>query len=195
MRLRKKEHGRVRIDKPLSENFTLAIKHPGAFSALLQTLTKRFECFAIVRNPLATLGSWNSLAAFPLKDGHAPIVEKLDVDLARELASESDAIERQIRILEWFYDQFRRFLSDRAVIKYENLVASKGRELAKFFPAAADLDEDLRSKNLSQLYGRALMNELAERLVKREGPIWNFYSKTEITNLFNQLSSNTAAQV
>src|SRR5437016_7618375 len=43
-RLRKREHGRVTIDKPLSHNFTLAIKHPGAFSALLKTLVNYFEC-------------------------------------------------------------------------------------------------------------------------------------------------------
>src|SRR6266849_5710798 len=47
VRLRKREHGRVTIDKPLSHDFTLAIKHPGAFSALLETLVKGFECFAI----------------------------------------------------------------------------------------------------------------------------------------------------
>src|SRR5437588_10395956 len=51
-RLRKREHGRVQIDKSLSQNFTLAIKHPGAFSALLKILVNHFECFAIVRNPL-----------------------------------------------------------------------------------------------------------------------------------------------
>jgi hypothetical protein len=195
MRLRKKEHGRVRIDKPLSENFTLAIKHPGTFSVLLETLREHFECFAIVRNPLATLASWNSLAGFPLKDGHAPIVEELDVDLARDLAAQSDPIERQFLVLDWFYDRFRRYLPEGVVIKYEDLIATKGRELVKFFPAAADLDENLRSKNLSQFYDRALMNELAQRLLKRDGPIWNFYSKTEIADLLNQLSSNAPAQV
>jgi len=190
MRLRKKEHGRVRIDKSLSENFTLAIKHPGAFSALLETLREHFECFGIVRNPLATLASWNSLAAFPLKDGHAPIVEKLDVDLARELAAKSDPIHRQIYILGWFYDQFHRFLPEGAVIKYEELIATKGRELAKFFPAAADLDENLVSKNVGQFYDRESMDELAERLLKCEGPIWNFYSKGDVESLLRDVSSS-----
>src|SRR5438874_9083100 len=100
---------------------------------LLETWSKRFDCFAIIRNPLATLASWNSLDWFPLKDGHSPIGEKLDVDLARDLAAKSDPIERQIHILEWFYDRFRRFLPDRALIKYEDLIVSRGRELAKLF--------------------------------------------------------------
>ena len=63
-----------------------------AFAALLGRLSERFECFAIVRNPLATLASWNSLDWFPLKDGHSPIGEKLDVDLAAALAKKPDDI-------------------------------------------------------------------------------------------------------
>ncbi|HXM74497.1 MAG TPA: hypothetical protein VN904_04420 [Chthoniobacterales bacterium] len=189
-RLRRTEHGPVVVDKPLSQNFTLAVKHPAAFSALLETLSKRFECYAIVRNPLATLASWNSLAWFPLKDGHSPIGEKLDVDLARDLAAQSDPTERQIHILEWFYDRFRRFLPERALIKYEDLIVSRGRELAKFFPAAAELEEDLTSKNLNKYYDRALMADLGERLLRREGPIWNFYSKRDVETLLRDLSSS-----
>src|SRR5207302_2797277 len=56
-RTRQTEHGRIEIDKPLSKEFTLAIKHPAAFTALIETLSKRFESVAIVRNPLATIAS------------------------------------------------------------------------------------------------------------------------------------------
>src|SRR4051812_45921113 len=114
-RMRQTEHGRIEVDKSLSPDFTLAIKHPMAFAALLETLSKRFECCAIVRNPLATLASWNSLDWFALKDGHSPIGEKLDVDLGRALAKIPDAIDRQIHVLQWLYDRFRRFLPERAV--------------------------------------------------------------------------------
>jgi hypothetical protein len=157
---------------------------------LLETLAKHFECYAIVRNPLATVASWNSLDRFPLKDGHSPIGEKLDVDLARGLAAQSDPIERQIHILEWFYDRFRRFLPESALIKYEDLIASRGRDLAKFFPAAAELEEDLTSKNVNKYYDRALMSDLGERLLRREGAIWNFYSKRDIESLLRDLSSS-----
>lgn len=193
-RLRCTEHGRVAVDKPLSQNFTLAVKHPVAFSALLETLSQRFEFYAVIRNPLATLASWNSLAWLPLKEGHSPIGEKLDVDLARDLAGKPDLIERQIHILEWFYDRFHRFLKERALIKYEDVIASRGRELAKFFPAAAELDEDLRSKNVNKYYDRALMTDLGQRLLQRQGPIWNFYSKRDVENLLNEVGSSTPAQ-
>lgn len=187
-RVRQTEHGRIEIDKPLAQDFTLAIKHPAAFTALLEPLSKRFECLAIVRNPLATLGSWNSLDWFPLKDGHLPVGEKLDVDLARVLSKTANVIERQIYILEWFYDRFRKFLNERTVIKYEALIGSRGRELAKFFPATEQLDEDLSSKNVSEFYDRALMADAGARMLKRDGSLWNFYSKAEVENLLSELS-------
>ncbi|HWY39712.1 MAG TPA: hypothetical protein VNX27_02850 [Chthoniobacterales bacterium] len=191
-RSRRTEHGKIFIDKPLSENFTLAIKHPLAFTALLEPLSQHFECFAVIRNPLATLASWNSLDWLKVKKGHAPIAEKLDADLARKLAAESDAIERQIQILEWSYDRFRRFLSDHNVIKYEELIKTRARELARAFPAATDLNEDLISKNLNKFYDRALMTDLGRRLLHRDGPLWNFYSKGDVENLLSEITSGAS---
>lgn len=184
-RLRHTEHGPVFIDKPLTDNFTLAIKHPVAFSALLETLTHRFDCFAIIRNPLATLASWNSLAWLNVGKGHAPIGEKLDLEFGRTLANEEDRMERQLLILEWFYERFRRFLPDKAMIKYEDLIASSGRELARFFPAATNLQENLSSKNVNKFYDRDVMLALGERLLRRSGVIWDFYGKSDIEELLN----------
>jgi len=186
-RVRRTEHGKVHIDKPLSEDFTLAVKHPLAFTALVEPLSKRFEFFAVIRNPLATLASWNSLDWLKVKKGHAPIAEKLDAELARKLAGESDAIERQIKILEWSFDRYQRFLPDRAVLKYEDLIATRGSDLAKFFPVAADLSEHLVSKNLNKYYDRALMGDLGQRLLRRDGPIWDFYSKGDVASILSQI--------
>jgi hypothetical protein len=189
-RLRHTEHGPVHVEKPLSQDFVLAIKHPVAFTALLETLSQRFECFAIIRNPLATLASWNSLAWLNVGKGHAPIGEKLDAQLQRDLAAEPDAIERQLHILEWFYQRFAKFLPEEAIVKYEDLIASRGRELAKFFPAATEFDENLSSKNVNKFYDRALMVDLGGRLLRRTGVIWDFYSKRDVENLIAEASAN-----
>ncbi len=188
-RLRHTEHGKVFVEKPLAQNFDLAIKHPVAFTALLETLALRFECYAIIRNPLATLASWNSLAWLNVKNGHAPIGEKLDTVLQRDLAAEPDVIERQLHILEWFYKRFRAFLPDHAMIKYEDLIASRGRELAKFFPRASDLDENLSSKNVNKFYDRPLMLDLGERLLRRPGVIWDYYSKSDVEKLMAEVEA------
>ncbi|MFL6515477.1 MAG: sulfotransferase domain-containing protein [Chthoniobacterales bacterium] len=193
-RLRHTEHGPVRIDKPLSENFALAIKHPVAFTALLETLSKRFECVAIVRNPLSMLASWNSLAWLNVRNGHAPIGEKLDAELRQELAGESDVFERQVHILEWFYKRFREFLPEEAILKYEDVIGSGGNDLKRFFPEAAQLKESLVSKNVNKFYDKALMQELGEKLLRRSGVIWDFYEKRDVESLLEQVNSSGAAQ-
>lgn len=192
-RLRHTEHGKVFVEKPLSQDFVLAIKHPVAFTALLETLVKRFEIYAIIRNPLATLASWNSLAWLNVKNGHAPIGEKLDAELQRALASQPDVIERQLYIMEWFYKRFRSFLPDNSMVKYEDLVASRGRELGRFLPAANNLDENLSSKNVNKFYDRALMLELGEKLLQRRGVIWDYYAKSEVEALMEEARTNTPA--
>jgi Sulfotransferase family len=190
-RLRHTEHGPVRIEKPLSNDFTLAIKHPVAFTALLGTLSKRFECVAIVRNPLSMLASWNSLAWLNVRSGHAPIGEKLDAQLQHDLAVEPNVFERQIHILEWFYRRFREFLPDQAIVKYETLIETRGRELANFFPDASGLDESLTSKNVNKFYDRALMVELGEKLLHRSGVIWDFYNKEDVEKLMADVAANS----
>ena len=191
-RLRRTEHGPVKIDKPLSEDFALAVKHPVAFTALLETLSKRFECLAIIRNPLSMLASWNSLAWLNIRNGHAPIGEKLDAQLRQELADQPDVFERQIHIVEWFYKRFRQFLPDTAILKYEDVIASRGRGLVAFFPDAAILDEGLVSKNVNKYYDRALMLELGEKLLRRSGPIWDFYSKADVEKLLAEVNAASA---
>ena len=190
-RLRHTEHGPVRIDKPLSEKFALAINHPVAFTALLGTLSKRFECVAIVRNPLSMLASWNSLAWLNVRNGHAPIGEKLDPQLHQALAVEPDVFERQLHILEWFYKRFGEFLPDSAIVKYEDLIASRGRELSAFFPEAAQLNESLVSKNVNKFYDKALMQQLGEKLLRRSGVIWDFYDKSDVETLLAEVNASS----
>src|SRR2546428_161661 len=108
------------------------------------------------------------------------------------VAADQDAIERQLHILEWFYTRFRKILPDRAIIKYEDLVASHGRELAKFFPGAANFDENLSSKNVNKFYDRALMVDLGERLLRRTGVMWDLYSKRDVEALIAEASSDAS---
>jgi hypothetical protein len=189
-RLRHTEHGKVFVEKSLTPNFDLAVKHPVAFTALLETLSKRFEVFAIIRNPLATLASWNSLAWLNVKNGHAPIGEKLDAKLQQGLAAEPDPLERQLHIMEWFYEHFRKFLPDRSIIRYEELIRSRGGELGRFFPAAAELDENLSSKNVNKFYDLGLMLDLGERLLRRDGVIWDYYAKADVEKLMAEVQTS-----
>src|SRR6185503_12912735 len=52
----------VAFPGPLTDDFVLCIKHNAGFLAMLDALAARFRTYAVVRNPLAILASWQTLA-------------------------------------------------------------------------------------------------------------------------------------
>ena len=176
------QRGEVAIDKPLGAGFLLVIKHPAAFTALLERLVERYPCYAVIRNPLSVLSSWNSIDV-PVGQGHAPAAEQLDPALAAALARIDDRVGRQLHLLSWFFDTYRRVLPAQAILRYEDTVASHGRSLRAITPAAERLDERLESKNASQVYDKALMSALGERLLAADGAFWEFYSRDSVRAL------------
>src|SRR5690606_38692646 len=97
--------GLIRPGKPLSDAFTLVVKHNAAFTALLPALAERFDTWAIVRNPLAVLASWYSVE-LPVTQGRLPAGERLDPALAATLDAEPDVVSRQLRILDWLFSRY-----------------------------------------------------------------------------------------
>jgi hypothetical protein len=81
-------------------------------------------------------------------------------------------------------------LPENALIKYEDLIATRARELAKFFPTAAGFEEDLVSKNLNKYYDRGLMMDLGQRLLKRGGPLWHFYGRPDVEKLLSEAGAS-----
>ena len=174
--------GKIHIEKELSPDFVLAIKHPASFTALLDRLRKRFPCYAVIRNPLSVLASWNSVS-FPVGDGHAPMAERYDGRLARTLARISDKAERQLHLLSWFYSRYQSCLPDRSILRYEEMIATGGKSLAVVAPLAQHLNEDLESKNTNVLYDREVVRVIGGKLLKTDGAFWHFYSRESVERL------------
>ncbi len=171
--------GTIHFDKRLSDDFQLVVKHPSSFCAMLEHLTREFRCFAVVRNPLSVLASWNTVD-MAVRNGHVPAAEVVDAALASRLAALSDRFDRQFVVLNWFYDCFAHNLSDSSIIRYENMTESGGRALAVINPAAAALNETLESRNRSALYDAGLIRDLGERLLRSDGVYWKFYSRDDV---------------
>ena len=172
----------VSFGKPRSSAFTLVIKHPAAFSALLPVLAPRFQAAAVVRNPLAILGSWTSVR-LAVHDGHAPAAESLDADLREALAARAEPLERQLFLIGWFFERFARWLPRERIVRYEDVIATGGAALAAISPAAAGLAEPLRSSNRNQLYEREGMRLAGRRLLDSDGAYWRFYRREEVEAL------------
>jgi hypothetical protein len=174
--------GEVRIDRSLDADFLLVVKHPAAFTALLESLLERHPCYAVIRNPLSVLASWNTIA-MPVQQGHAPAAEALDADLRQALGRIDDRVARQLHLLSWFYAKYERVLPGASILRYEEIIATRGSSLGAITPLAAQLAEPLESQNASRLYDAALMRALGERLLAADGAFWKFYSRESVQRL------------
>ena len=163
-------------------DFTLVIKHNAMFTAALKALASRIDTFAIVRNPLAVLGSWNSVG-LPVRDGRIPVGERLDPMLARRLEQETGVLERQIIVLDWFFTQYATHLARHRVLAYEEIVASQGRTLFERLGLRGPADDTLSERNASTAYRRDHIDRCADALRSRNGA-WNvWYPRDAIDGL------------
>ena len=176
------EKGKVVVDKELNGDFVLIVKQPALFSALLPVLAKQFPCYAIVRNPLSVLASWNSVD-HRVREGHSRGAELYDEVLRSELAATDDRVSRQLLLLSWWYERFFITLDRDRIIRYEDIVYSGGGALSPITPAAKTLCESLSSQNLNALYDHGEMREIGQMLLGREGAYWRFYTRESVERL------------
>ncbi len=170
------------IDRPLARDFKLAIKHPSMFTAILEKLTQNFSCFSIIRNPLSVLLSWNSVD-MPIAEGHVPAAEAFDKKLSDKLINQENKYVRQLIILEWFYEKYKINLTDKQIIRYEDIISTGGKKLAAIDSAANHLNESLKSKNNNKLYHRENIFFFADILLNSKGAFWDFYDKKDVLEL------------
>ncbi|MFZ1568885.1 MAG: hypothetical protein WAT29_08715 [Thiolinea sp.] len=175
----------VQINKKLSNDFYLAIKQPAFFTAILKDLVVSglFNCFAVVRNPLSVLLSWNSVE-MPVSRGRVPAAEAFDPELKQQLDHISDIYDRQLFLLDWFFQQYINYLPSEHILFYEETIKSNGKSLGNISPLAYHLSERLSSKNNNHLYSGTLKKILLEKILnKKDGAFWEFYSEEQLVSL------------
>jgi hypothetical protein len=167
-------HGRVRIEPRPAPGFTLVIKHNAAFAALLPELSATCRMLAIVRHPLSVLASWNSVD-LPVRAGRIPAGEHFDPELAALLDQETDPLQRQLLVLEWFFSRFNRLLPVGDVLRYEDLIASQGEQLRALAGVHGTTITGLSERNANVLYPQALIPQLVEVLGRQSGSWQRWY--------------------
>ncbi len=170
----------------LAPDFTLVVKHTAGFAALLEQLNEDHPCFAVIREPIATMASWATINA-PVCTGRIPAAERLDPRLSAALDKIEGVLDRQIHILEWYLERFRSLPADR-VIRYEALVSSGGQSLRAIAPAAEELAEPLILKNDNPLYEREHMIRIGRVLLARSGVLWDFYDRAKTEQVLAALT-------
>jgi hypothetical protein len=182
LRMQMATRGEIPLGPPVSADFTLVIKHPVAFTALLPILTRSFAVFAIVRNPLAVLASWESVP-FLQREGRLGLLPALAPETASWLDAIEDRLERQLALLGWFFESYASALARERVIRYEDVVASGGAALSPIASGARALKLELVSRNAAAVYDRAHMRDVGRRLLERDGAHWLFYTPEEVVEV------------
>jgi hypothetical protein len=182
LRLPQGEQGEMAIGKPLTADFQLLIKHNALFAALLPELTQRFDCLALVRNPLAVLASWQTVD-LPINRGHIPAGEKYAPQLRSQLQVEPLVLQKQLLILDWFFSQYQAFLPPSRILRYETLVESGAETLFNALGVAQAPSTELENRNTSTLYDSELIDHLLAALLDASGQWSHFYSRSDCEQL------------
>lgn len=175
------QKGAVHFDKPLTDDFHLVIKQNAHFTFLLDQLSKQYPCFAIIRNPVSTIASWNTIQA-PVARGNLTVLKTLRPVLYEELERIPQLINRQVRLAHELFACYRQ-LPSQQVIRYESMVESGGGILGQIIAEATGLNETLESKNRSNIYPQKLVEVIKTELLSFDGAYWDFYSKAEVESI------------
>ena len=193
IRMNLSERGYIKIDRKVTEDLVMAIKHNTAFAGLLPDLQNHYSVFAMIRHPLWVLASWNS-NNLPMYDGHIPMGEQFDPKLTRELAEIPDRIDRQIRALSWLFERFSTLADQNRIIRYEDLMASGGKSLKVMVPGAEQLNEPLSNENRAARYPFAPLEELKKRLLEKGGSFFDYYPRQSLLDEHFDTQDATANQ-
>ncbi len=189
LRERQARRGEIQLRKPLTPDFTLIIKHNALFAALLAELGRAFECVALVRNPVAVLASWQTVD-LPINGGRIPAGERFDDELQGLLQKEPDVLQRQVRILNWFFASFQTHLPPDDIIRYEDLVSSGGRALFRLIGQDAVPPVPLENRNDGRVYRRVEPELLLDALNKERGAWSDFYSQADCMRVVDRIGAH-----
>ena len=171
--------GEVKFDKTLSPDFKLVMKHNAHFTFLLPQIAQHYPFYVILRHPIATIASWNSITA-PVAQGNLRVLEFLEPELFHQLNEIPDLLDRQIKLLEEHYNRYQQLPRD-CIIRYEDLIASGGQALQCIDAGAKNLNEALQNKNTNPAYKFDLLLMIKEKLLSSSTFYEPFYARADIT--------------
>jgi len=180
--------GEMEISKVIEKDFTLVIKHNAFFTAILDHLISFFPCYGIIRNPLSVLASWATVD-LPVHDGHIPAGERFDSTLKNKLENTNDVLERQIMVLDWFFERFDRLLPQKNILKYEDIILKDGWNFNVMAYAGAKREQktSLKSKNSNRIYQEVDIDLIYKKLIQTQSIFWKYYTLEEMNEVYKDL--------
>ena len=170
-------HRDIALAKPLSPDFKLFIKHPMFFTAIAHRLRERFPLYAIVRDPLEVLASWQTVD-IPVNRGRGPVAEAFCPALGRALDALPSPRARQLHLLAWMFDIYAALPAD-TIIRYEDLIGEPARVLARLGFPDTPLNLRFTYEAPDKRYPGIDLGELAQDLTPFMSRFRTFYPDIE----------------
>lgn len=177
----------VIFDKKLNKDFILVMKHCAEFSLILPALTQRFCCFAMIRNPLALLGSWMSVDV-SVSRGKVSKSARLNPAFHQSYQGIEDLSDRQLHILSWYFGQYTDFPAEH-IIKYEDMISDPRQALLPITSPHYLPPTTLENRNQHAVYDKQKLVTVGKKLLASEGAYWQFYNRAEVNSLLDQMQS------
>jgi len=185
------KNGEIKISREIKPDFHLLLKHPAFFTAILEDLVNFFPCYATIRNPLSILLSWATLDV-PVNQGHIPAGERFDQKLQNKLLDIPNVLDRQIVILNWFFEKFDTYLPQENILKYEDTIEQNGlnfKELS-YSGILENAIGELKSQNSNSLYKDVDIDLIYNKLLNNSGIFWKYYTVEDINEVYEDLKDH-----
>ena len=115
--------------------------------------------------------------------GRSPLGERLNPSLKAWLSGIDDTIDRQIRLMDWFFGQFLRHLPPDRILRYEDIVSSGGARLAGAFESPLGRGIDWVFPDMPLTRDPVWLRQTALALLRHGGQFLSFYTQDDILRL------------
>ena len=177
------ERSIVKFDKNLKSEFKLFVKHNAVFTLLLKELSQDYPYFAIIRNPLALLGSWSTVSV-PVSRGKMRYMALLAPDAQARVDKIDGLLDKQLFLLDYYFKAYNA-LPREQIFRYEDIIATNGAVLSGIMGAMYSPKTLLESKNEGTGYPRDHMLKCGEALLSNKAHhCWLFYMRSEVEALY-----------
>jgi hypothetical protein len=149
----------------VEKDFHLVIKAPVIFTAILPTILadKSYKVIAIIRNPISTILSWNSIE-FPISKGRLPAGEGYWPELGEVTGATYSIVEKQARIWELFARRYIEHQSEITLLKYEDVVYNPKAVSDMLSMPFSNIE--IENMNNNPVYDSSIVSNIKESLLE-----------------------------
>ncbi|OIJ18529.1 hypothetical protein BKP45_18975 [Anaerobacillus alkalidiazotrophicus] len=164
------------IFKVENNEFLLGMKHPALYTSILPELIekKHFSIIAIIRHPIPTILSWNSLNLY-ISRAHVPHGAPFWAELRSIIKSKDKLIDKHVKVYDLVCQRYLALREELHLLKYEDIIQDPSI-LEKITNRRYEKRLEINNQNKNSAYDYSLVEELKESLQRYAPNALKLYS-------------------